>query len=195
MFSLKVIPLIVAGVFLITSCSTYKEAVCPDFRNNRSYSKKYQSDYKVNKNHYKHHPLRKPQNFNLQTFNKKNESNRQFTLDQNKTVEIGYPFLEPIPNIPAVNIPIEKSEKFALIATTNEFYAPHRSSIIPSSLSNPVKITPPAKEQANYYELSKKEKRQIIKTNKKEFRKTIRSYDKAMLPREKNLPWGLLLLH
>lgn len=45
-------------VFLTNSCSTSSDIPCPDFRNNKNYSKKYQSGYRLNRKYSKNQSLR-----------------------------------------------------------------------------------------------------------------------------------------
>ena len=109
MLSLKFLLLVVPGAFLISSCSTYKESACPDFGNNRNYSKKYQADYGIKKIGLHQSPVIKPQYFNLPAIQTKKEESTEFTIDLNKTRDIEYPCTGPIPNIPAINIQAEKN--------------------------------------------------------------------------------------
>jgi hypothetical protein len=84
---IKQVPLIIGAVILISSCSTYKETACPDFRNNRNYSKKYLPDNRLKKNLHKNSSAKRTDNiaFQINTRQKyRTMKSRDFTINPDK---------------------------------------------------------------------------------------------------------------
>lgn len=112
---MKLVPLIITGAFLISSCSTNKELACPDLRNNRSYSKKYIADNKLKKNLHKNHSVKRInyntfQINNLQKYRIKNL--RDYTINTYKTYKSETIPIKSIPGITEIQIPTGRNEKF-----------------------------------------------------------------------------------
>lgn len=80
--------LIITVLVLITSCSTYDKIACPDFSNNRSYSKKYITNKDVKRALHKKHTPARDNYYAFRIYNQpkfKTRDSRDYTINQAKT--------------------------------------------------------------------------------------------------------------
>ena len=105
---MKQMPLIITGLILISSCSTYDKVACPDFRNNKSYSKKYLANNQVKRNLHKNHAVNR-ENYNAFRINNprkyKPDNSRDYTINQDKTYISESSQIKSIPTITEFRIP------------------------------------------------------------------------------------------
>jgi hypothetical protein len=182
---INIVPLIIAGVFLITSCSTNKELACPDFKNNRNYSKKYLVNNKPKRNLHKNYSARRTTRnaFHVNNLQKyRTKDSRDYTINKDKPVNSESIQIESIPNINEFQIPTTKDEKFELVAASDNYASLKESPSVPLSanIKNQDNIPVPVVTKEDLSELTKKEQRQIIKPYKKELRNTLRSYAQSL---------------
>jgi hypothetical protein len=89
-------------VFLTNSCSTSSDIPCPDFRNNRSYSKKYLPDNRLNKNLHKNYSAKRTDYIAFQIYSRqkyRNMKSRDFTINPDKAYHPESLQIKSIPGI------------------------------------------------------------------------------------------------
>jgi hypothetical protein len=75
------------AVFIFNSCATSKDTPCPDFRNNKSYSKKYIADYRSDKRQ-KNYYIKRSLDHGFYFYNRQKYSYsnlKDFTINPDKT--------------------------------------------------------------------------------------------------------------
>jgi hypothetical protein len=180
-FLTKQIPVIIAGVFLISSCSTYNEVACPDFRNNRNYSKKYLANNKLKRNLHKNHSVKRD-NYNAFRINNQNKyktrNSKDYTINADKTYTPEDDQIKSNPGITEFQIPAGRDEKFDLVAESGNRSSLKESPSVPLSpnieIRNNISYSVDSKEDLS--DLTKKEQRQIVKPYKKELKSAVKSY-------------------
>jgi hypothetical protein len=178
---MKQFPLIIAGLFFITSCSTYNKVSCPDLSNNRSYSKKYTANHNVKKNLHKSHAVKRDNYYAFRIYNgpkSKSSNAKDYTINKDKSYIPESSQIKSIPGITEFQVPSGKDEKFDLTASSGN--SKTNESSVPSvpDIKNSKSYTPVASQDLS--NLTKKEQRQILRPYKKELKKAVRSYAYAM---------------
>ena len=83
----RIILFLLITVFVLNSCATSKDTPCPDFSNNKSYSKKYLADSRFEKRYKNYYVRKSNQNAfqinNIQKFSLSNS--RDYTINPDKT--------------------------------------------------------------------------------------------------------------
>lgn len=175
-------PLIIAGLILITSCSTYDKVACPDLSNNKSYSKKYTANNRVKKNLHKSHAVKRDNYYAFRIYNGpkyKTRNAKDYTINKDKSYIPESSQIKSIPGITEFQVPAGKDEKFNLIASSGNSKS-NESSVpsVPDIKNSNKSYTPVASQDLS--NLTKKEQRQILRPYKKELKNAVRSYAYAM---------------
>jgi len=179
---MKQFPLIIAGLILITSCSTYDKVACPDLSNNRSYSKKYLASNRVKKNIHKNHAVKRDNYYAFRIYNGpryKTRNPKDYTINQDKSYIPEKSQIKTIPGITEFQVPAGKDEKFDLLASSGNS-TPGGASVppVPDIKNNNRNYAPVASEDIS--NLTRKEQRDIVKPYKKQLKNAVRSYAYAM---------------
>jgi hypothetical protein len=196
---MKQIPLIIAGLILISSCSTYDKVACPDFRNNKSYSKKYLANNQVKRNLHKNHAVNRD-NYNAFRINNprkyKPGNSRDYTINQDKTYISGTSQIKSIPAVTEFQVPSGKDEKFGLVAASGNYTPLKESSSVPLSpdIKNGDNVSGPVASKEDISDLTKKEQRQVIKPYKKELRNAVRSYAQSLSGQQAKSAMGFAIV-
>jgi len=192
---MKQIPLIIAGLILFASCSTYDKVACPDLSNNRSYSKKYMANNGVKRNLHKSHAAKRDNYYAFRIYNGpkyKTRNSKDYTINQDKSYIPESNQIKTIPGITDFQVPAGKDEKFDLIASSGNSM-PNGSPVtnVPDIKNNNKSFTPVASQDIS--NLTKKEQREIVKPYKKELKNAVRSYAHAMSGQEAKPAMGFAI--
>ena len=95
----RIILLGLSVAFMANSCSTSRDVPCPDFRNNKSYSRKYKADYRPVKKHNKYYSVEKIYYNSSQNNIKKYgiRDSRDYTINSDKNYNTKYSRIKSIP--------------------------------------------------------------------------------------------------
>lgn len=105
--SFWIIPVFVAGMLSFISCSTTKEAACPEFPDKRNFSMKYRADHKTNRKYKKTQSSKRIINTERDIFIITRNTNRlsvDFTINHNELPEHESYRLMLFPNIASEQI-------------------------------------------------------------------------------------------
>jgi hypothetical protein len=107
----RIIPVIVTGLLLFISCSTTKEAACPEFPDKRNYSIKYRADHKTNRKYERNQSTKRTVKAETHIFIITRSTNKfsvDFTINQNELPEYESYRLIPFPNIAPEQTPFKR---------------------------------------------------------------------------------------
>jgi hypothetical protein len=95
----RIILLGLSVAFMTNSCSTSRDVPCPDFRNNKSYSRKYKADYRQVKKQNKYYSVEKIYYNSYQNNIKKYgiKDSRDYTINSDKNYNTKYSRIKSIP--------------------------------------------------------------------------------------------------